>query len=928
MSIYVPPRVIEYVKSGPTGPGAGVLNTEFLLPMMLPTDHAQRMGQAIKMGIEVAYIRKAEGVISDKIGSMLWHLEDPDGETIDAKYSDPKAVEAWKLISDPMGALDVKDVGTKYPRSRIWEITSRHMGLAGCGAWFLDQLDDFGIPTAICYVRPDRLTPQYENNRTKLTGWKLDRRPGYEGTDLSIDEIRLFVLETPNEGVFPPGLVESALTKALLNGAIDRHFAQVLQAGGRLAGILSPKQGAIEDDGIYNQLVRDWRNITEQPESARRLQVTRAPIEFTKTAASMAELEIAKLMELNRNDLLALWGVPLSQIGGSSPTGLNSGDVRKYDEAALWQNAIHPRLGELADGIQPILNRWEPYMGWAPMVVLEEPEFDDDSPRYDKVQKSQFVALTENERRSQLGFDPLPEDLMGPTGKPMGEEIWRPGTQYPVGIAPAEPPPMTEAKMTVPSWSAYAANAAPPGPIQGAPSAAEQGATPKPPITGAAVKAKGPDVTEAVMAALRKQWPESELAIVREGEWKFDPGFPLKKINDTRRPIARNPKIVAGVAMTLKIGAPIDPVTLVHTKVIGKPGYEPIDGWHRTAAADQAGLKKIPAYLGEGDAEWTTKLIAFDDDIPTPPDHAGQAVSKSTLITKAELTGYQSSLRTLKDTLSARLTPQLRGAVSLVLDQQRRDIVARVRTHYDAIKRTPKDASLWWPPNATWDAAMTAALRPSLLGAAEQVDKHIAETVLAGRKAGPLTAPKPPAKVVGVLTDMAEIAAAQAMAHEGLYSAGAVQTVLTQGAARVTEINATTRSGINDLVAQGIRDGLSPAELGDVIEAWSGFDEYRAEMIARTELGTAYNVAALGSYAENGIEMVQVLDGDEDDICAPWADVTVPIDEAPEPLGHPNCTRDILPVIGNFAEEGKARTVTELVYDDEGRVVRILEGTE
>ena len=108
-------------------------------------------------------------------------------------------------------------------------------------------------------------------------------------------------------------------------------------------------------------------------------------------------------------------------------------------------------------------------------------------------------------------------------------------------------------------------------------------------------------------------------------------------------------------------------------------------------------------------------------------------------------------------------------------------------------------------------------------------------------------------------------------------------------------INATTRSGINDLVAQGIRDGLSPAALGDQIESWSGFDEYRAEMIARTELGTAYNEAALGSYAENGIEMVQVLDGDGDDICAPWADVTVPIDDAPEPLGHPNSTATSCP---------------------------------
>ena len=59
---------------------------------------------------------------------------------------------------------------------------------------------------------------------------------------------------------------------------------------------------------------------------------------------------------------------------------------------------------------------------------------------------------------------------------------------------------------------------------------------------------------------------------------------------------------------------------------------------------------------------------------------------------------------------------------------------------------------------------MTAALRPSLLSAAEQVDAHVKETVLAGRKAGPVK-PKPKPVVTGVLTDLAEIAAASRLAR-------------------------------------------------------------------------------------------------------------------------------------------------------------------
>jgi hypothetical protein len=125
-----------------------------------------------------------------------------------------------------------------------------------------------------------------------------------------------------------------------------------------------------------------------------------------------------------------------------------------------------------------------------------------------------------------------------------------------------------------------------------------------------------------------------------------------------------------------------------------------------------------------------------------------------------------------------------------------------------------------------------------------------------------------------------------------------IADVLEEGALRVTQINETTRQGIAEIVAQGVEQGMGAQELGAAIQAWSGWDEYRAEMIARTETGTAYNATALASYREAGLEYVQVLDGDGDDICAPWRDIVVAVGDAPDPLGHPNCTRDILPYLG------------------------------
>jgi phage portal protein BeeE len=131
-----------------------------------------------------------------------------------------------------------------------------------------------------------------------------------------------------------------------------------------------------------------------------------------------------------------------------------------------------------------------------------------------------------------------------------------------------------------------------------------------------AADAKPSDVVEAVVGALRKQWPEAQLDIVREGDWTFDPAMKLSKIDYARRPVARNPDKVAGVEAELKVGAPIAPATIIKTP----DGYTPIDGWHRLLGADHAGLKKVPVYIGEGDADWTAQLLKFNDSIPTPSD--------------------------------------------------------------------------------------------------------------------------------------------------------------------------------------------------------------------------------------------------------------------------------------------------------------------
>ncbi|MEN6525839.1 MAG: phage portal protein [Candidatus Polarisedimenticolia bacterium] len=127
-------------------------------------------------------------------------------------------------------------------------------------------------------------------------------------------------------------------------------------------------------------------------------------------------------------------------------------------------------------------------------------------------------------------------------------------------------------------------------------------------------------------------------------------------------------------------------------------------------------------------------------------------------------------------------------------------------------------------------------------------------------------------------------------------------------------ITETLRDDLRSLVERSLEEGASPQEIASRVDELLA-DPERAETIARTETGFAYNAGAADGYRELGVERVEVLDGDgclpdghddgapepdDGDGVQPDAqangqtwDVS---DFARYPLGHPRCVRAAVPV--------------------------------
>lgn len=407
------------------GFGSGVVDLTYSVPLSAVrgrTPQARAL-QAIDLYETNDYIREAEDAVSDRGGSVAYHLEDGQDNEID-DTSDAKYLAVRSLIETPQAALDPVD---RQPglntRRGMWTITLRHTGLCGTAFWYLDQTEALaGTPAAILYLAPWRMFPTY-NPRGLLLGWALDRPIEEGGTPLELANVLPFYLSPPDRGYFASGKIDAAWRKANLASLITTHLTQVIGSGGRLTGLISPKEGSTVTDDQWATFISNYRNITADPNAAQRLQIVKGAVDYVRTAATPDELGLDATDERTRDAILALWKVPRSQAAIEAPAGLNSGSTKGFDEAILWQGAIHPRLLSLYETIQyGLLDRYKK-VGTTVELVIDEPSFDDDTPLYQRATQAASLPLTNDERREIVGFPPLEKDLAE-----FGPQIWLPTT--------------------------------------------------------------------------------------------------------------------------------------------------------------------------------------------------------------------------------------------------------------------------------------------------------------------------------------------------------------------------------------------------------------------------------------------------------------------------------------------------------------------
>lgn len=416
-----------------TGPGVISMTYDPPLTTSYGASQQQRMAAYLK-AYRVGWFYKAEHRIATDFASLGWHVsagDDDEGDEQDSLPTPDLYVPFASLSPIEQFMRLLERPNPQQTGRQLFEKSMIRLDMAGTTFLYLEGAP--GLPTAIYGISPTRMTPS-RDKAGNLIGWVMDLDRNGIGVPFDAAEIVKVAYGSPDDDVWGVGVVEAVEAQVPLSGLMSRHIADVLTTGGRLAGMLTPKDRTLTEDE-FTDVQRAWRNVASDPHAARRLLLFPEPMEWTAAAAKPEEIGIPELANLNRDDILSAFPISPYMLGVPMPGGLNSGELRKQERKDYWEGTIHPRVDLWEEAIKvDILALYEGATGQTFDFDFEEPNLDDAASLTEKA-----AALRE---LWDLGFDE--KGAIEAVGLDGIKWNGRPEPEPVVIEQPVEPPPPDE----------------------------------------------------------------------------------------------------------------------------------------------------------------------------------------------------------------------------------------------------------------------------------------------------------------------------------------------------------------------------------------------------------------------------------------------------------------------------------------------------
>ncbi len=321
-------------------------------------------------------------------------------------------------------------------RSQLWESTCIYLGEGGECFWILegkgdDRLEN-EVPEEILPTGRSGWEPIVDKTKKALTGWKRRARFGGLESESKFElheviQFRYFNPEDPLRGLAP-------IRPASLDIRADHRASlfnnQFFVHGAQLGGVLTSEKS------LNPRQVREIREQFEQRHGgvtkAFKTAVLEGGVKFTETGVRQRDMQFIQLRNMSRDIILAVLGVPKSEVGVLEDVNRATATVSKR---TMWENTIIPKLTYIEDLLWSALFRpttGELFWGF----------FD-----FSQVEALRDDLLVKTEVFTKLAAVGYPINVLAPRlemGLPAldwGNVWWAPQNVVPISSDPTELPP-------------------------------------------------------------------------------------------------------------------------------------------------------------------------------------------------------------------------------------------------------------------------------------------------------------------------------------------------------------------------------------------------------------------------------------------------------------------------------------------------------
>ena len=205
----------------------------------------------------------------------------------------------------------LNNVNPFFNKFELWSLTVIFLELTGNAYWWMPK-NGLGVPECI-WVMPTPWTKIVPDENKFIKGYVVTPPSSGKGIPFEEDEVVHFKYPSPFSLYYGASPLMAAAYSADLNTHSKQWGISYFMNNAQPSGVLQTKNTLTPD--AYRRLQDNWNRKHRGSSKAGKIAILEQELQYMKIGSDMGDMAFPELSRMNRDEILAIMGVPASKLG-------------------------------------------------------------------------------------------------------------------------------------------------------------------------------------------------------------------------------------------------------------------------------------------------------------------------------------------------------------------------------------------------------------------------------------------------------------------------------------------------------------------------------------------------------------------------------------------------------------------------------------